>query len=350
MPKKFVFILSGISLLLTVASCKKIDSLQPDILAPLIKSTAKVEDIGQIRDKHFTQEFPAASIGSYPVGVLLASVAPIEIDHVGPYPYTLSDTVTFVDIDTMNFSLTFSNSYPISVQAGTQVVFRSSSDVNSTANIIFAHIISHDIAPNTSYTIDTIITNKYLPATIYMSLDTFRSQGGNNVTFSSQPSVLDFEIRLLSTFTVGVKTNITLGVQDTTDVQFSGDQNNYNDSTVTGIVSIYISNSLPINLHFGLDFYDDNYNYLTSLYQSDMVAVGGTTDVQGNPTSVAVEQRFDDTLSIVRINQIRSATHAVYRVTGDTNGYSGTEVVVGKNCALNIQIVGDLQINISKLF
>ena len=97
-------------------------------------------------------------------------------------------------------------------------------------------------------------------------------------------------------------------------------------------------------------FYDDNYNYLTSLYQGDMVAAGGTTDAQGNPTNVAVEQRYDDTLSVARIAQIRSATHVVYRVVGDTNGYSGTEVVAGKSCGLDIQIVGDLQINISKLF
>lgn len=350
MEKKYAFVLSGILLLFTISSCKKIEGLQPDILAPLVKTSAKVEDIGQIRDKHFIQSFPAASIGSFPVGVSIPTVAPIEIDHIGPYPYSLSDTITFVDIDTMNFRFTFLNNYPIIVQAGTQIVFRSSSDVNSSSNIIFAHTIARDISPSTSYAIDTIITNKYLPSVFYMSLDSFKSPGGNNVIFSSEPSQVDFEIRLLSTFEVGVKTNITVGTLDTADIQSFGSNDSYNDSTATGVISIYMSNSLPINLHFGLDFYDDNYNYLTSIYQGDMALAGGTTDAQGTPTSVNPEHRFDDTLSIDRIHQIRSATHVVYRVNGDTYGYSGSEVVVGKNCALNIQIVGDLNINISKLF
>lgn len=340
------------SVLLALVSCEKdmsLDKWKPDILAPLAKGTIKVEDVAQIRNKKWTQTVPPADIGY--VSGLPVDVPALDIDYVGPYQYTISDIIDFIQVDTMDFRITFTNNYPIIIQAGTQIVFRNSASTSSEANVLFRHFVSHDVLPTQTYSVDTLLTNKLLNADLYLYIEHFKSNGGNGVTFSSQPMEITYEIRLLNTYTVGVKTNKELSVIDTADIEPWDDQETYNDSTATGKLSIYLSNSLPINLHYKMYFYDDNFGQpLDSIYTGDMYAAGGQTDANGEQVGTVVENRFDDTLTIDRIRRIRTASHIVYSLVGDTYGYSGSTVVAGRNCKLSLQVVGDLKINISKLF
>lgn len=346
--RKHTVVFFAVLLLTGLIACEKLDGLQPDILAPLVKGKVKVEDVAQIRNREFTQAIPPIDLG-YAENVPVDVPFTFELDHVGAYPYSFSDTISFIDVDTMDFRFIFRNSYPINVKAGTSLAFRTSADVNSDANIIFKCVITEDIPQGGSYVLDTLITDKTLPNIIYFSLDHFKSDGGDGVVFSSNPSEITFEIRLLSTYKVGVKTNRNVGISDTMEIEPLGDEGSNYDDAATGDLSIYVTNTLPMNLHFALDFYDENQVYQTSLYEGDMYMPGGTTDAEGVPVGTALEYRFDDTLNVDRIQKIRRAKYVAYRFFGDTNGYPGTEVVVNRDCALKLQIVGDLKINISKL-
>lgn len=353
-PSKKTPIILLFSTLVLFGACKKelsFDKWKPDLLAPLVKSTLQVKDVAQLDNRSWTQTVPSADIGYMPF--VEVDVPELDIPLVGPYPYTLSDVVTFIDVDTADFRISFMNRYPITIATGTQIVFRTSASASSESNVILRHTVSRDIVPDSEYVIDTLLTNKTIRSDIYLSIEHFKSPGGQFITFSSQPTEISFEIRFLSVYTVGLKTNNMMEIADSADLESWDSQDDYDDSTAMGKLSLYFTNSLPINVHFQLYFFDEGYSMLLdSIYtgSGSMYAPGGQTDAQGEPIGTPQENRYDITLTESRLSRIRSARHIVYRLAGDTYGYSGSEVVVGGNCDLKLQAVGDLKIAISKLF
>src|SRR5262245_60923708 len=121
-PLSRVFLLFCVLLL---SSCKKefnIDNWTPDILAPIIKSKATAKEVGDLKNKRFTQDISAIDVG-FPADVSV-DVPALDIPFVGPYQVELSDFFSYVEVDSAELEIELMNSFPIAISEGTDIVFR----------------------------------------------------------------------------------------------------------------------------------------------------------------------------------------------------------------------------------
>lgn len=338
-------------LVLSASSCNKdfnIDSWEPKMLMPLAKGKARIQDVTDLRNKKWVQQIPAFDIGY--TEFVAVNVPPLNIPFVGPYPYEISEYINYVFVDSLDFSIELKNYFPIAIQAGTRIVFRSTADTTSSDNIILQYELPYDVAPNQEFTVNSIVTNKFVNNNIYLYLEDFKSPGGNNVIFSGQPSEIRYELRFLSVVKVGIKTNKEVSVVDSTEISAISESDDYNDSTATGKLSLFVTNTVPTNFDFQMYFYDESRTvFLDSIIYGSSLIPSGTTDTEGLPTSKQ-EKKFEIPLTADRIARLKQARFCVYRLKGDTYGKPGTNVTAGSQCSLEIQITGDLSIRVAQLF
>lgn len=203
---------------------------------------------------------------------------------------------------------------------------------------------------NSNYSVNLIATNKFVNSTIYLYLENFKSPGGNGLIFTGQPTIISYELRFISLFKTGIKTNKDISIADSTAIDVSSSQEDYNDSTATGKLTVFLTNSIPINVNFQMYFYDESRTvFIDSLYYGNLFVPAGNTDTDGAPLS-SEERKFEIPLSAERLSKLRQSKFAYYRIYCDTYGKPGSNVTAGSQCSLTIQITGDLKIKVAKLF
>lgn len=336
----------------SLASCKKefnMNKWEPDMLVPLIKGTATIKDVADLRDKIFVQNIPAIDIGFDPF--VPVNVPELGISFVGPYPYTLSEYFRFVEVDSAVFEIELYNFFPIPISKGTKVIFRSSADTSTNANIIYSHELSQDIPAYGSYPkITDTVVNRIVTSEIFLYLENFKTAGATNVVFDTQPTQLKFEIKFLSVFRVALNTDKVYGISDTTEMELGEDVADYDDSTATGKLNVFLTSSMPINFNFQMYFYDASQSVLIdSLYYGEIYAPGCNTNQLGVPVD-SVERKFEIPITSERVRRLKEAKYMAYRLTGNTYGYPPDVVYAGETCGFKIQITGDIKLKIAALF
>lgn len=334
---------------LFLASCDKkinLDKWEPDVLAPLLKGTATFKEVTDLRDKNFTQKVPAIDIGYTPFTTV--SVPPIKINFVGPYPYTISEYFSFVKVDSALFEIELFNMFPVPISQGTRVVFRSSPDTSTNANIFYSYTLTQDIPAYGAYPkFEDVVTNKTITTDIYLYLENFHSPGGNNVVFDSQPTLVKFKLKFLSVFTVAINAGKEYSIGDTTAMEITDEIGSYDNNTATGMLHFFMNSSMPINFDFQMYFYDETKSImLDSLYYGRLHTEGNHTTQLGVPLD-SVQRKFDIPLTADRIRRLKEAKFMAYRITGSTFGYPPGLVYLGPDCRLRLQLTGDIKLKVS---
>ncbi len=347
----FIFLLSG---------CKKEfnpDSWSPDILAPIIKSRASAKEVCDLKNKKFTQNIYVGDLG-FDANTPLDLPALNFSSPVGPFVVELSDFFSFVEVDSAYLDISLVNSFPIAISAGTEVVFRTSASVADESNVIFRHAIQSDIAPAETYLFSSVLKTKKVTSDVYLFLEKFKSPGGNNITFTSNPAELSFEFKFLKVFAVALRTNREHTQVDTTEVAFFDDISDYDDNTAVGTLRVFLTNAMPINFGFQMYFLDETkQTVIDSIYyhdgfseHRDIYSPGGITMAPTGEPIDSTTVKFEFPITASRIRKLKQAKFLVFRLSGDTNGYTGEEVYVGGNSNLQVLITGDLKIRIASLF
>jgi hypothetical protein len=344
-------------LILTLSSCKKdfnLDKWAPEMLGPIATGTATIEDVADLKDKIFTQKIYPPDIGVTGISIPV-SVSSISLGFVGPYPYQVSEYFKYVYVDSAIFKITFDNTFPVVVEKGTRIDFRSSADTSSPANIIFSHTLDREIAPNSSYSFTTVVVNTNVQSIMYLYLQNFkaRNPGGTNIVFDPNPSTLTFEIKFLSVFKIAVYTNKEYEVRDTVAIDY-GDSftpNEYNDSAVVGKLTLYLTNKIPINFDFQMYFWNESFDEpIDSFYYGRMNIAAATTNFFGDPVNFK-EDSFPVPITAARSRVLKKAKYVSYRLSGNTRNLGPDELVfAGKDCVIEAQFVGDLKIRVSNFF
>lgn len=334
--------------MMLLAACSKyntnIDELpswNSDWLLPLVKGKVSFETIKELNDSKISFDVPSLDIG-YTSGVSL-NVPPLSISNVGPYKQPLSEWIHLVNFDSLQIRLTFTNSFPVAISAGTKFSFRRTADPNDPANLIYQHTLPNDIAPNQVYSFDVKVVNNFLTDTIFQFLEQFASPGGNNVTFSTTPSKIGVEVKIIDIKRVELFANKSLVEKDTVDIDFENEDTG-TDTASYGKVNFFVDNAIPINFSIQIYFLDPVTSQIKdSLLDNPFNAAGCNTNAIGDPVNVNAG-KTTISISTNRINEIKKSKRAILSYKINTLGYPPPYVIMSENTYLKLQVTGDLHL------
>ena len=348
-----MFRISVILFLMAAASCNKdkVSDLEGDWLFPIAKGNLSINSLEQLKNLEYAIEIPAFSLGQ-PVNIPVSSPG-LNIAHVGPFPVEITNWLHRVDIDTLEFTGSLDNFFPIPIGAGTTVTLRNSRDT-SAASIVGSALIEHDIPPGAAFSFDIQVYNKSLGDSAFFYLDQFNSPAFNNVVFTNTPAQLKINLNVITASFVQIYTNKTFSSVDTAAFSAGEGDNNINnpggsvsDTSVQGFINVFTDNGLPANIRAQLYFLNEaKTQILDSMFHSELIIGGGATDPAGNTTftnsastKVLVNQK--------KLDKMKSAKYVVSRFDFNTAGYTGLYVSANKGPKLTIQFTGDLNIRIN---
>jgi hypothetical protein len=339
-------------ILMILVSCSKyntnineLPTWNSEWLLPLVKGKLSFENIKELSNAKTSFDVPSIDIG-YASG-LQVNVPPINLPEVGPYKQPLSNWIHQVQFDSLEIDLSFTNVFPIAVGAGTKFSFRRTPTTADPNNIIYQHTITNDIAPNQSYTFNVDVINYAVSDTLYLYLEQFNSPGGNNVTFTSNPSKINIEVQIIDIKKVELYPDKSVVEQDTVEIDFGDEDTNTGglDTSSNGTVNFFIDNALPINCYTQVYFLDPVSSVIKdSLLSTPLNIVGCNTDANGDPTNVK-SSKTSFFISSQRIDQIKKSTKAIIVFKLNTNGYPPPYVLMSDQTYLKLQITGDLKLS-----
>ncbi len=343
-------ILTAFSLIgMLFASCtkyntdlKEMPSWNSDWLLPLVKGKVSFENLKELSNSKIYYDIPSLDIG-YTNGIGI-NVPPLQIANVGPYRQGLSNWLHQVHFDSLEIKLTFTNSFPITVSAGTKFSFRRTADPNDPTNLIYQHTLPNDIAPQQSYSFDVKVVNNYLSDTIFQFLEQFTSPGANNVSFSNNSSRLQVEVKIIDIDHVEMFAGKSLQERDTVDIDF-GSEDTGTDTSSYGKVNFFVDNAIPI--HFGIQVYfldPQSSLIIDSLLDNSFDIAGCNTNASGDPLNIN-SAKTSISITTKRIEKIKQARKAVIAYSINTLGYPPPYVLMSDQTYLKMQLTGDLHLS-----
>jgi hypothetical protein len=341
-------------LLVVFASCNKDSTTEMEgaWLFPVAKGNLSLNSMSTLKNLKYHVEVPPGSLGQ-PVQIAVSGPG-LHLAHVGPFPVQITDWLHRLDIDTLDFSGTLANFFPITIGAGTRVVMRTSRDTSSDANVAGYAPLPTDVPAGQNFTFDIKVLNKTLGDSVFFFLENFNSPAYTGVTFTTTPTQLDVTLKVLTASYVEIYTGRTYVSSDTTefsagtDDQIGGRTNGtLSDTSVAGVITVYTDNSLPANASIQIYFMDaSRVKVIDSLFYPTAFNVQrGRTDGAGNPSFVASES-IAVPVTRLKLDHIKLASYIVSKFQFNTMNTPGTYVAANKNPGLAIQLTGDLKLNI----
>jgi len=346
-----LFRLSALSLLIAFcASCNKDkeNELDGDWLFPIAKGTLSINSFSELENLHYQIEIPAFSIGQ-PVNIPISSPG-LQISHVGPFPVLVTDWLHRLEIDTLKFSGSLNNFFPIPIGAGTMVTMRNSRDT-SAASIVGASRVENTVPSGDTFAFNIDVHDKWIGDSVFFYLDNFNSPPYNNMVFTTTPARLSITLNVVTANYVEIYTGKTFSSIDTTEFS-AGDDNPANnsqlaDTATSGVINVFSDNGLPANVNGQLYFLDaTRTQILDSFFLTPLIVGGGYTDGPGNTTTTTRKKSVVPILQ-KKLNNIKLAKYLVTHFEMNTIGYPGLYVSANKTPKLTIQFTGDLNIRIN---
>ncbi|GDX52402.1 hypothetical protein LBMAG27_14490 [Bacteroidota bacterium] len=336
-------------LLISFCGCKKIQQLNPQLhpewLAPIAKTSVTLETLSLLDSSQFTRKIPSLDLG-FPTGITL-NVPALYFSHFGPYPLPVSDWIKEIKVHTLDLTISLTNSFPITIGAGTIITIRNDADTLKNQNIISQHALPNDVLPGETFTFNVQLNDKSINDTVFFYLDNFNSPAQNNVTFTNSPSFITVGLNIIAVDLIKFYPDKTKSIHDTSDFSIDNKTNTQavDDSTVEGKLVVYIDNAFPLNSVFQIYFLDDSKrNVIDSLFENGINLSAASTDINGSPLSA--QHTVDSVLiSVAHLQKIKLAKFAVTSLDLNTLNNQSQEVNANNETYLNIQVVGDLKMN-----
>lgn len=347
-------ILSALAFLIVFASCKKdaTTEMEGAWLFPIAKGNLSLNSLSTLKNLKYHIDIPAESLGQ--PAFVAVSAPGLQLAHVGPFPVQITDWLHRLDVDTLDFSGTLANFFPIAIGPGTRVVMRTSRDTSSDANIAGYAPIPNTVPAGKDFTFDIKVLNKTLGDSIFFFLENFNSPAYTGVTFTNAPTQLDVTLKVLTASYVEIYTGRTYESSDTTefsagtDDQIGGRSNGtLSDTSVSGYLTVYTDNSLPANASIQIYFMDATRTRAVDslFYPTAFNVERGRTDGAGNPSFVA-SASIVVPVTRLKLDHVKQASYIVSRFQFNTMNTPGLYVATNRNPKLAIQLTGDLKLNI----
>lgn len=336
-------------ILIFFCGCKKFQQLDsqihPEWLAPIAKTTVSLETLSLLDSTQFTRKIPSLDLG-FPSGITLDLPA-LYFSHLGPYPLAVSDWIKEVHVQTFDLTISITNSFPITIGAGTVITIRNDNDTINNQNIVSQTPLLNDILPGRTFTFNIKLNDRIIDDTVFFYLDQFNSPAKNNVTFTNSPATITVGLNILSVELIKFYADRSKSIRDTSEFSIKKNTNTHpiDDSTIEGKLIVYIDNAFPLNSNFQVYFLDGSKrNVIDSLFDQGIYLQAATTDDNGSPTSIT--HSIDSVIiSSGHLQKIKQAKFAVSSLEMNTINNKSIEISANKQTYLDIQIVGDLKMN-----
>jgi hypothetical protein len=349
---KYTIIVLAFLFVGATSSCRKDTDTAFDgnWLFPIAKGDLSMNSLSELKNLDYHIQIPALSIGQ-PVNFPVTSPG-LQLKYVGPFGVQITDWLKRVDIDSLEFSGTLNNFFPIPIGAGTKVTMRTTRDTNS-SNIAGVALIPAQVPPGGLFSFDIKVTKKTLNDSVFFFLDDFNSPAYSNVVFSSSPTKLDIRLKVITADYAEIYTNRNFYSVDTADFSAgskdnlsSGSNGSVSDTSVSGTINVFLDNSLPANVVAQLYFLDvTRTQIIDSLFAPNLKTGGSGTDPAGNPLNT-ISSKTTVPVTRKKVDNIKKASYVVSRFNFNTFGFPGAFVAVNRLPHLSVQFTGDLDIKI----
>lgn len=331
-------------------SCKKDQksTLEGDWLFPIAKGSFSLNSLNMFRHITYDMEVHPADIDQAE-GIPVSSPG-LYFAHLGPAEVPVTGCLARLDVDTLNFSGTFTNNFPVAVSAGTRFVMRTTTDTSTATTIAGFATVDEDILPGSSYSFSVAVSDKILGDHVYLYLENFKTPAFSNLVFGSSPSRLTVQINILTASYAEVFTNRECTSEDTTE--FSVGANDHNngipcDTCMSGIINVFADNGLPASASSQLYFLNaDKTKALDSLFpDGPLILSAGTTSSDGATTDT-VSAYVQIPISKSKLERMKQSYYVASRLYLSTMGMTGMTRSVNRDAALVIQLTGDLRLKL----
>lgn len=312
--------------------------LESEWLLPLIKGDITSLTITDLINKSLSIKISAADLGiaesvpqSNPVAATFYNVASYQVET--------NDLIKSINFDTCHLQLTVKNNFPVSIKQGTAISFRDA----GTLALLKSFVFTTDVAKGGQELFDIDLSGRSIGNEIKITIDTLVIDAYENQVFKESLE-FNFLFKTVSINSVDLFTNKDFKIDDI--VEFDGSMldidENLNDSSVTGKLSFYCNNELPINAGFQIHFMDDNEISIDSIFTVIPAIKGG---VYSGANFVSVQKTsFFTTITKERLRNIKSATKVRYSLNLNSNNYSGSSLHVDKKQMLSLKLIGDIKL------
>lgn len=350
LPLTLLLITSVTGIMLALNSCDTPDETpdySPRYFGPAVDSRINIEDISQLEDIVLNQQVSATDINSNFQGQRTVPAFSLN-QPIGPFPFEITDVFEEVTTDTLIFKITITNTLPIPINPGTEMVFRNESN----GSLIYRKVIEEPVQPGDDILVEETVVDKLVESDINFFLENFTSagSGGQQVDFNnSDKADFEFELVFLDIEEAIIDKGESYTVTDTTDVSYTGSTDTA--SGVSGEVYISLNNLFPLNFDLQLLFLDENEAALDSVLTSRIRLEGAPVNSDG--IVIGENTRTVDTIEISneQLQALKDANRLSTRFTASTltedfqgNPISSVTLEIEDRSFLRLQVGVDAKI------
>lgn len=335
MPLSLFSRLFPLALLVLLLACnsrpdgKIVPSWTSEILGPLIKTRVTGEEILQIQD---LSAFSYSKVYDFGLGAGQENIVVPE----GSLPSlskdeNLNTSFTKLELDSGVMVFTISNSMDIDIRQGT--VFT----VYQHGEVLLSYTLPQDLAAHSGFLTSAELSlagkTLYPDVTIKITNAATHGSGGQPIPVNADKKlVVNVTVKNTNIKSITLKPG-SYEMADTAAFNLNGRA--VNTSAVSGNIITYAKNRFPFNIAMQFYFMDDLYVRQDSMFSaSRLIPVA---------TSPEEEVKLTETYDINRSGHVNSAKY----VNSSVRFFSNTEFTITKDNFLDLQIVGDLKLNVN---
>lgn len=285
---------------------------------------------------------------------------PVPIPSFGPlsaFPSEFLQIGNFVNqvrIDTSDVTISFSNTFPFPIGAGTEIVIRDSAN---TSTELVRHVIPNDLASGAPFELDVQVNNLLISNTLEIFVDQFQTPGTTtpvNVNTTDELAIT-VTVNLLVIDFAEILPDIDYSIDVATE--FSLDLDTADFAAYTGSLFMFVDNAFPTNMNLQIALLDADSNIVFTFFedlpnetfQLAIGAVDGAGNVIEPSSSGKVELfQFDDNLeNIQRLNQ--GEIMSISASFDTPNATVAPVFILEDSSAIDLLITADIQIDPSKI-
>lgn len=344
MKNPFLLTLGVLALL---SSCTKFsleyndfDGIQSEWLLPIAKTSLGFDDIKEISTVEFDFYLSPFELGystNSPVDVPAFTATPFSFNHQIP------DIVHRVDYDSLGCTLSLFNGFPFNLSAGTRIILRNTPD-NNNENIILSWELTENTPSGETVEFSSKTNSNFFEEFIYVTIENFGTEGGDNLTFSGSPLSLSVKLDVIEINQIVLKTNRQILSVDTLSISIEEPGDTFGVGS-GGTATIYFDNLMPANQRFQAYFLQNGI-VRDSLLSSAGSIVGCDITTSGDPVSLRSSIAVAP-LSWSKWTKLSYCDQMVIHHYVNTYGYNGPYINANEQCKIDLQLVVDVLLNIN---
>ena len=356
MKNRLILPITGfLAFFIMLCSCENLDDLsdlglRPHILAPALKTEIDVYDFDRLLNQN-TEYIISASTVTGETGFPADVPVPFFPGYDGTGEKFESQYLSIFEIahriflDTINATLSFTNTFPVSILPNTRFILRDSANPS---NILFDHTLppGTKVLPGEPYSFKFIRSKDTIASTLEFYVQDLKLDQGTNVTFNDEDFVVNLNIKVVDIEKAELKNNVSY--TDTATHPFDINIPNPEDtSAYSGGLSIFLTNKYPAGFDLQLELLDENNQLIYNIFgDSSLFLANAPLDINGNVIGQTTAEKinFIKVEDINNLNLVKKMRVSVTLITPPTPEI----VILNEVTTIALLITADIKVNPEK--